>query len=107
MAEEGISAVGCEEVASGRRIWSRVSGGLPLVLWRGDRGWYCACFCLLFFFPSLPSLSFWASTKTLLGKAHSFPIVYVDSGPLTDFFMGPTEWTTGRARKGNANEPIF
>jgi hypothetical protein len=79
MAEEGISAVDCEEGASGRRIWSRVSGDRPLTLFgcfrlpeKGGGIW------------SRAPLSLWASTMTLVEERHvGCPVVYVDSMDLS------------------------
>jgi len=92
MAEERISAVGCAEPATGRRIWSRVSAGWALLLWRSRMVvHWCGCFFFfLSFFRPFPS---GLPRKLRPGKAYWSPDVYVDSGPLIDFSMGPKEWT--------------
>lgn len=55
----------------------------------GDRGWWCGCL----FFSLLPSLSFWASTKTSPGKGLLELGCVCGLRPTDCFSMGPKEWT--------------
>jgi hypothetical protein len=100
VAGDSLSAVDCEEGASGRRIWSRVSGESAvdavrmhlLFIFSGgvESG------AVLPFLSGLPRRLWWRKGQ----------VVYVDSCPLHGFLC-ETYGMDGLGRKGDANGPIL